>query len=166
MSGGPALLKINGQVTVIGIICGYAVRNRDLSATTSLAQIRSMMGTLVVTCDDDPAPAPPKTKPKPKSGTDLKDRVERLESSLTAIENDISEMRISISKMNSDLDSILAKIQILSDRKLTKGKDGKDGLVTVIIKQNDKELYRLKNVKPGSKIEVPVETYTKPKTNE
>jgi len=50
-----------------------------------------------------------------------------------------------------------------------KGDQGIKGQVDIIIQQKDpttgeiKELYRLENVQAGSKIEVPVETYPKPK---
>lgn len=61
---------------------------------------------------------------------------------------------------------IIAKIKEEKLIKNIKGDKGDHGLVTIIIKQNNKELYRLENVKPGSLIEVPVETYPKPKKKE
>lgn len=154
MSGGAVVVGEEGTIRTVGVIGGYDRYNRRSAAGTGLLQIRRMLGGMRLS--NPHCSKPRRKKPRPE---------------VTPRPPDIN-VEIDYKKLT---DLVIARIKaegliqnIKGDQgdkgdKGDQGPKGDSGLVTLIIKQNGKELYRLPNVVIDSFVEVPVETYVKPK---
>lgn len=173
-SGGPLV----HDKRVVGIISGYYASDRRRISAARLSRTRRFVkNTLgyIPRCHRPEPTRPPKEPPEPQPGTnpgcDCGDVSEcdcgNVEGRLTAIEGRQEKIAAAqaetarlLSELRAEMESKIAAVEKQKGPRGPpgeKGERGPPGTITIVIREDGEQLYKLEHVKAGSDVQIPIQ---------